>query len=993
MSKVGILYDNISGNTGDVAIGLSLKKILSEIGVEFDVLIPGNFNPIDYDIIIIGGGHLIRPSPDFFYDKFKVPGPHVLNAVGILDTPQDLHYLEDYSYLTVRSSWDKEKLSYIKKEVHVVPCTTMLLEDLEDIPVKLEGPCLGIHLLPHTFNEAQEERFVEWLSTLPFKIYFIPITFYNQDYIYMMRISSRVKNSVLLPIMKPLEIFTLIGKLDYFISCSLHGGVFAYIHNVPFILYNYNEKMFFFMKDRGLERYTFTDLTEMVASFEHLLMYKPDYSQNISEDLDKLKEHIERLKEILPSDGIEKIEGSDESQINHQIQNLHSQLIKYEAHIFDITNQLSEATSRAKKRELDLTNQLREATSRAKQLDNEIAEMKRSIVWQIMMKFHNSFIEPLLPHETRRRGMYDLCLSGGRIIADEGIRSFASKFKQYMFSRMFLRKDSFKPLSTEELENMRKQCATFKYKPKISIITPVWNTKDKWLKSAIDSVLNQVYSNWELCIVDDASNKPYIKKLLENYQRKDTRIKVKYLSKNSGVSGASNEALSLTTGEFVGFLDHDDMLLPNALYEVVFQLNQSANVDFVYSDEILISEEGKPIYAYFRPDFSLDYMLSHCYIVHFVVIRSRILKKIGGFRNEFCVSQDYDLFLRVISETRNILHIPKILYKWRQYESSTGHQFKEKVMESSRKALQDFADREGIKGVVYCTKYFNFFRLKREILDRPKISIIIPTKDRIDLLRRCVESIQAKSSYDNYEVIIVDNLSQEEETAAYLNLLQEKYDNYRVLKFNEKFNYSKLNNYAAKFASGDHLLFLNNDVEILNCEWLEAMLEQSQRDDIGCVGAKLLYPDKKIQHVGVIVGWGGRAEHIYKWYDSNDIGYMGHFICIRTYSAVTAACLMIQNAIFEEVGGFDENYEIGFGDVDFCLRVRELGYENLFTPYAELIHYESATRGTSLKFDPHPKDTKNFIKKWRKYIQKGDPYYNPNLPLDKYDITPYICFD
>jgi hypothetical protein len=338
--------------------------------------------------------------------------------------------------------------------------------------------------------------------------------------------------------------------------------------------------MFFFMDDRELGRYTFTNLNEMITSFDHLLKHRPDYSQKISEDLDKLKEHIERLKDILPSDGIERIESSDENpQINHQIQNLQSQLIRYEAHIFD------------------LTNQLRVATSQAQKLDNEIAEMKQSIVWQMMMKFHNSFIERLLPHNTSRRGIYDLSLSGGRIIADEGFRTFACKFKRYIFSRMFQRKDYFKPLSTEELENMRKQCATFKYKPKISIITPVWNTKDKWLKSAIGSVLNQVYSNWELCIVDDASNERYIKKLLDNYQQKDSRIKVKYLSKNLGVSGASNEALAMASGEFIGFLDHDDQLLPNALYEVVLMLNRNARADFVYSDEILISERRKPKYA------------------------------------------------------------------------------------------------------------------------------------------------------------------------------------------------------------------------------------------------------------------------------------------------------------------------------------------------------------------------------------------------------------
>ena len=608
---------------------------------------------------------------------------------------------------------------------------------------------------------------------------------------------------------------------------------------------------------------------------------------------------------------------------------------------------------------------------------------------KIIARCHEYLVDLLFAPGTGRRGVYELVVRSSHIIAEDGMQSFAERSQIYMRRKLSQKKNPPKEPSGKELEDMRIQCASFEYRPKISIITPVLNTREEWLRSSIESVLHQIYDNWELCIADDGSDQPHIRETLNCYQQKDARIKVKYLNENQGVSGASNEALAMASGEFIGFLDHDDQLLPNALYEVVLMLNRNARADFIYSDEILISKRGKPVFAYFRPDFSLDYMLSHCYIVHFVVIRASILKKIGGFRAEFKVSQDYDLFLRVLSQTRNVLHIPKILYKWRQYESSTGHLLKERVMESSRRALQDFADREGIKGVVWGTKNFNFFRLKRDILDRPKISIIIPTKDRIDLLRRCIESIQNRSSYDNYEIIIVDNMSQEEETAAYLDGLGKSY---RIIKFNEKFNYSKLNNYAAEFARGEHLLFLNNDIEVLNSDWLEAMLEQSQRDEIGCVGAKLLYPDRKIQHVGVVVGWGGRAEHIYKWLHSNDIGYMGHFVSIRNYSAVTAACMMLRKSIFNEVGGFDERFEIGFGDVDLCLRVRELGYENLFTPYAELLHYESATRGRSFSFDPHPNDTKRFIERWQEYIKGGDPYYNPNLPLDSYDILPFVSW-
>jgi GT2 family glycosyltransferase len=305
-----------------------------------------------------------------------------------------------------------------------------------------------------------------------------------------------------------------------------------------------------------------------------------------------------------------------------------------------------------------------------------------------------------------------------------------------------------------------------------------------------------------------------------------------------------------------------------------------------------------------------------------------------------------------------------------------------KVMDSSRKAIQDFLDREGIEGEVCDTKHFNFFRVKRKIIGNPKITIVIPIKDRVDLLKRCINSIEEKTFYKNYEIIIVDNLSREVDTFEYLAYLQKHRSIYQVLTFKEDFNYSRLNNYAAQYAVGEHLLFLNNDVEIIAHEWLEAMLEHSQRKDVGCVGAKLLYPDGKIQHVGVVIGLYGGADHIYKWHESQDIGYMGYTVSIRNCSAVTAACMMVKKNVFDEVDGFDERYKIGFGDTDFCLKVQEKGYLNVYTPYAELYHHESATRGQTFEGDPHPKDTRRLIKRWRKIIRDGDPFYNPNLPLD-----------
>jgi glycosyltransferase involved in cell wall biosynthesis len=589
----------------------------------------------------------------------------------------------------------------------------------------------------------------------------------------------------------------------------------------------------------------------------------------------------------------------------------------------------------------------------------------------------------IFPRGTRRRRIYELGLKAYRVLTNEGISKLLIISKKFLFRKKILKGvvSNFKP-SHEVLEKLREECHVFKYRPKISIILPVWNTDHRWLRSSIDSVLNQVYDNWELCIADDKSTKQHVAEILDYYKKKDERIKVKFLSNNLGVSGASNAAIALATGEFIGLLDHDDELLPSALYEVVHLLNKTEEADFIYSDEILLDKSGAPIYVYYRPDFSMDYMLSHCYIVHFSVIRTSLINKIGGFRREFNISQDYDLFLRIFSETKRVCHIPKVLYFWRQHGTGTGHVLMSKVMESSRKAIQDFLDREGIEGEACYTKHYNFFRVKRKIIGSPKITIVIPTKDRVDMLKRCINSIEEKTFYKNYEVIIVDNLSRKADTLEYLAYLQKRRSIYQVLTFKEDFNYSRLNNYAAQYAAGEHLLFLNNDVEIIAPQWLEAMLEHSQREDVGCVGAKLLYPDGKIQHVGVVIGLSGSAEHIYKWHESQDIGYMGHIVSIRNYSAVTAACMMVKKNVFDEVDGFDERYKVGFGDADFCLRVQKKGYLNVYTPYAELYHYESASRGQTFEGDPHPEDSRYFINRWRKIIQEGDPFYNPNLPLN-----------
>jgi hypothetical protein len=442
MNKIGILYDNISGNTGDVAIGISLKKILRQLNVEFDELIPGNFNPLDYDTIIIGGGYLLRQSPDFFYDKFRIPGNHILNAMGIYGEPKDLDYLKDYKDITVRSNGDKKKLAYLNEDIRVIPCTTMLLEDIPDLPFAFKKPCIGIHIFP-IFSKDEEDQFIHWVSSLPYTVYFVPITHYNKDIQYMRYLKEKIPDSEILPILKAQEIFTVIGKFDYFISCSLHGAIFAYVHNVPFTLINLEEKMQYFMEDRNLEQYLFKNFYELKYTFEELMKNHPDYLEKISSDKKILNNYIKYLKTILPGGMCENIPNTDiVTQSRSQITYLLSDISDLERKIslnnraiqeMNITLQSLNQMVALKDQQLqessaqtaNLTQtvalkdqQLQESASKNILLEQKLSQIKNSIIWQLTTKFHSKIIERFLPQNTRRRKYYDLGLKKGRILVN-----------------------------------------------------------------------------------------------------------------------------------------------------------------------------------------------------------------------------------------------------------------------------------------------------------------------------------------------------------------------------------------------------------------------------------------------------------------------------------------------------------------------------------------------------------------------------------------------
>ena len=540
-----------------------------------------------------------------------------------------------------------------------------------------------------------------------------------------------------------------------------------------------------------------------------------------------------------------------------------------------------------------------------------------------------------------------------------------------------------------DIEAMTQEIATFHYQPKISIAMPVYNVEEKWLRLCIDSILNQVYTNWELCMADDASTDPNVKKILTEYQQLDERIRVVFREQNGHISEATNSALAIATGEFVALLDNDDELAINAFYEVVKVLNENPELDLIYSDEDKIDMDGNRSAPAFKPDWSPDLLLGTNYISHLGVYRRSILEEIGGFLKGYEGSQDYDLVLRFTEKTtkERIKHIPKVLYYWRMLPTSTAVDQGSKgyAFEAGLRAVQDALVRRGINGHATHGAANGLYDVYYDIESEKLVSIIIPTKNGYKDVQRCVSSIIEKTTYQNYEIIMADNGSTDPKMhELYAEFEQQLPGRFFVESIDIPFNFSTINNRAAKKAHGEYLLFLNNDTEVITENWLTLMVSFAQQERIGCVGAKLLYPNNTVQHAGVILGLGGVAGHGHYGYPHGDLGYFGRLAINVNYSAVTAACLLMKKADFDAVGGFEEAFTVAFNDVDLCLKVQALGRDNVWLHEAELYHFESQTRG----YDDKGKKKKRFEQekvmmeeKWGPLIE-NDPFYNPNLTRD-----------
>lgn len=546
-------------------------------------------------------------------------------------------------------------------------------------------------------------------------------------------------------------------------------------------------------------------------------------------------------------------------------------------------------------------------------------------------------------------------------------------------------------------ERKKEETTVFPKNVTFSILVPLYNTPERFLREMIESVTAQTYGKWELCLADGSDDAhDFVGRICQEYRQKDSRIKYQKLAKNEGISGNTNECYKMATGNYIALFDHDDLLHPCVLFAYMQAICEK-DADYIYCDEATFKGNSinHMITLHFKPDFAPDNLLANNYICHFSVFSRELLESGELFRSQFDGSQDHDMILRLTAKAKHIVHVPRILYYWRSHKGSVASSIDAKTyaIDAAKGAVADHLTELGYRNFeIESTRAFaTIFRIKYELTSRPLVSIIIPNKDHVDDLSRCVESIINLSTYDNYEIVIVENNSETAEIRTYYEEIS-RHPRVQVVEYKGDFNYSKINNFGVQYAKGEYLLLLNNDTEVITPDWMEELLMYAMRKDVGVVGAKLYYPDKTIQHAGIVIGLGAHrtAGHTHYRIPEANVGYMGRLCYAQDVTAVTGACMMVSKALYEELGGLDESFTVALNDVDFCLRVREKGFLNIFTPFAELYHYESKSRGSDKKDERalrYQQESDRFRVKWADALAKGDPYYNPNFSLDHSDFT------
>lgn len=642
-----------------------------------------------------------------------------------------------------------------------------------------------------------------------------------------------------------------------------------------------------------------------------------------------------------------------------------------------------EAYFRERKKSANLAGRLSDANAQVEDLSGKLERIKGSGIWKLS--------KPL-------RSVYHWMKRTKERVGNYGSpRGIARKIRNKMIEKKARTQHGTASFPTAE-EAKRQREEKFPREICFSILVPLYNTPRKFLTEMLNSVVNQTYENWQLCLADGSDGEHgSVGEICREYAAGDTRICYRKLEKNEGISGNTNECLKMAKGDYIGLFDHDDVLHPSALYEYMKKICEE-DADYIYCDETTFKGNktiDDMLTLHFKPDFSIDNLRANNYICHFSVFDKKLLEGMELFRSAYDGSQDHDMILRLTSRAKHVVHVPKLLYYWRSHKASVAADINAKsyAIEAARGAVADHLRVCGFRNFeIVSTKAFEtIFRIKYEVLGNPKISIVIPNKDHVEDLSRCVDSILKQSTYDNYEIIIVENNSVTAEIEDCYKTL-EKQENIRVVRYEGEFNYSKINNFGVSFADGEYLVLLNNDTQVISINWMEELLMYAQRDDVGAVGAKLYYADKTIQHAGIVIGLGAHrtAGHTHYRVAQTNLGYMGRLCYAQDVTAVTGACLMVKRSLYEQLGGLDESFAIALNDVDFCLRLREEGFLNVWNPYCELYHFESVSRGlddAGEKAKRYDEESARFREKWKEQLDRGDPYYNPNFSLDRSDYA------
>lgn len=635
-------------------------------------------------------------------------------------------------------------------------------------------------------------------------------------------------------------------------------------------------------------------------------------------------------------------------------------------------------------RNADLAGRVADLEAKCDDLNFKLNRIKNNPLWKMSA--------PL------RRGMHFVLRQRTRLKNCGNLRGVIAKLKYKKIERKAMERYGTASFPTPEEAQVQRN-TEFPRMVKISILVPLYNTPEEFLREMIESVTGQTYENWELCLADGSDGEhENVGQIVKEYQDRDKkgRIVYKKLDKNEGIAGNTNQCLTLATGEYIGLFDHDDILHPSVLYEYVKVINEQG-ADYIYCDETTFKsgDINKMLTMHFKPDYAIDNLRANNYICHFSVFARELLDGTELFRPRFDGSQDHDMILRLTDRARCVVHVPKLLYYWRSHPGSVAADIGAKpyAIEAAKGAVADHLRRHGFEHFqITSTRAFEtIFKIRYQIIGSPLISIIIANKDHTEDLKRCVSSILEKSTYENFEIIIVENGSTEQSIFDYYEGLKEN-PRIQIVTFEGAFNYSAVNNLGARHAKGEYLLLLNNDTQVITVNWMEELLMYAQRPDVGAVGAKLYYADKTIQHAGVVLALGAHrtAGHSHYGQHRDNLGYMGRLCYAQNVSAVTGACLLVKKALFDEAGGLDESFAISLNDVDFCLKLRQKGYLNVFTPFAELYHLESVSRGlddNGEKAQRYNRESEQFRNKWKEVLEKGDPYYNPNFSLDRSDFA------